>query len=135
MSVHLHRTRQWTAWILIAAALSLFALYFASAESEGVHLSPVTGRVTIAGQPASDMIICLDSGDVHGPFGLLRGDGSFQLSTIRWIDCGAEPGRYHAHLYSPAGGPEVPARYRDPKTAGIVIDVASDWNDFRIDLP
>ena len=34
MSVHLHRTRQWTAWILSATALSPFALCFASTATK-----------------------------------------------------------------------------------------------------
>ena len=135
MSVHLHRTRQWMAWVLTAAALSPFALCFASMESGGAHLSPVTGRVTISGRPASDMIICLDSGDLHCAFGALEADGTFQLNNMRWIEGGAEPGRYRAHLYTRAGGPEIPAKYGDPKTSGILIDVASDWNDFFIELP
>ena len=123
------------AWILTATALSPFALCFASTESSGVHLSPVTGRVTISGRPVNDMIICLDSGGDHCAFGALEGDGTFQLNNIRWIDGGAEPGRYHVHLYSRAGGREIPSKYRDPATSGIEINVAADWNDFRIDLP
>jgi hypothetical protein len=135
MSIHLHHTRKCAAWILTAFAFSPFALCFASAESKVVYLSPVTGRVTISGQPASDMTLCLDSGGVHVAFGPLDSDGTFRLNDMRWVEGGVEPGSYHAHLYSRAGGGEIPTRYLDPKTSGIVIDVASDWNDFRIDLP
>ena len=73
MSVHLHRTRQWTAWILTATALSPFALCFASTETKDVYLSPVTGRVLISGRPANEMTICLDSGGVHCAFGIAGG--------------------------------------------------------------
>ncbi len=135
MSVHLHRTRQWTAWVLIASALSPFALCFASVASKGVVLSPVAGRVTIAGRPAGDMTICLDSGGVHSAYGALANDGTFRLRNMRWFDGGAEPGRYHAHLYTHAGGAEIPPRYCDPQTSGIVIDIDSDWHELRIDLP
>lgn len=135
MSIHLHRTRQWAAWILTATAVSPFALCFASTEWKGVALSPVTGRVMISGRPVNDMTICLDSGGVHCAFGSLDADGTFQLSNMRWVDGGAEPGRYHAHLYTRAGGPEIPTKYRNPETSDIVIDVAADWNHFRIDLP
>ena len=38
-------------------------------------------------------------------------------------------------ISTPRVGPEIPTKYRDPKTSDIVIDVAADWNDFRIDLP
>lgn len=135
MSVHLHRTRQWAAWILTAFALSPFALCFASSESTPVPLSPVTGRMTLAGQPAGEVFICLDSGSEHVAFATLEADGAFRLSNMRWAEGGAPPGRYHAHLFTPAGGKEIPKKYQDPRTSGIVIDVAADWNDFRIDLP
>jgi hypothetical protein len=135
MSIHLHHTRQCAAWILTAFALSPFALCFASSQSAGVSLSPVTGRVTIAGKPGGDLTICLDSDGDHVAFGALGADGTFHLSNMRWIEGGATPGQYHAHLYSRAGGAAIAPKYTDSRTSGIVIDVAPDWNDFRIDLP
>ena len=135
MSVHLHHTRQLAAWILGAAALSPFALCFASPMSKEYRLSPVTGRLTIAGRPAGDMTICLDVDGDHMAYGALDHDGTFHLSNMRWIDDGAVPGRYHAHLYTHSLGAEIPSKYLNPKTSGIVIDIASDWNDFHIDLP
>jgi hypothetical protein len=136
MSVHLHRTRQWTAWALIATAASPFALVFASTETSRVPLATVTGRVTMSGQPLNDdTIICLDSGGVHRAFGCLGSDGTFELTSMRRSVGGTEPGRYHGHLFSRAGGTAIPPQYGDPKTSGIDIDVAGDWNDFHIDLP
>lgn len=134
MSVHLHSTRQWTAWFLTALALSPFALCFGSTSpTKEYTMSPVTGRLTIAGKPAGDVFLCLDSGTSHCAFGWVKEDGTFNLNSIRMLE-GAEPGRYHAHLYTHMNGPKIPAKYRDAKTAGIVLDVASDWNDFQIDL-
>ncbi len=133
MSVHLHRTRQWTAWILTALALSPFALVFGSPIDEG-HLSPITGSVTFAGRPVQDMTICLDTDGHHAAYGPLQADGSFRLNNMTWIDEGATPGHYRAHLYTHQGGPELPAKYHDPETSGIEVNVASGWNDFRIDL-
>jgi hypothetical protein len=123
------------AWVLIVTAASPFALVFASAETSRVALSHVTGRVTVSGQPFNDTMICLDSGGTHCAFGWVGSDGTFQLSNMRSADGGAEPGRYHAHFFSPAGGRSIPSQYGDPKTSGIEINVANDWNDFRIDLP
>lgn len=135
MSVHLHRTRQWTAWVLIATAASPFALVFASTETSRVPLSRVTGRVTVSGRPFNNTMICLDSGGTHCAFGWVASDGTFRLSNLTFAGGGAEPGCYRAHFFSPHGGRSIPSQYTDPKTSGIEINVASDWNDFRIDLP
>jgi hypothetical protein len=133
MSVHLHHARQWTAWILTAVALSPFALVFGSAVDE-VHLSPITGRVTFSGRPVREMTLCLDTDGHHAAYGTLQSDGTFRLSNMTWIDEGALPGHYRAHLYTYHGGPDLPAKYHDPATSGIEVDIASGWNDFRIDL-
>ena len=53
---------------------------------------------------------------------------------MNWVDGGAQPGLYHAHLYTRHDGPEIPAKYADPATSGIEINIASDWNDFNIEL-
>jgi hypothetical protein len=90
--------------------------------------------VTFAGRPVQDMTICLDTDGHHAAYGLLQADGTFRLSNMTWIDEGAMPGRYRAHLYTYQGGPELPTKYRDPQTSGIEVDIASGWNDFRIDL-
>jgi hypothetical protein len=133
MSVHLHRTRQWTAWILGAAALSPFALVFAP-PSTAIRLSPVTGRVLLSGRPVKDMTICLDSEGHHVAYGLLQADGTFRLNNMTWIDEGALPGRYRAHLYTHEDGPALPSKYRDPESSGIEVEIAAGWNDFHIDL-
>src|SRR5262249_37732103 len=136
MSIHLHRTREWTAWTLAVFGLSPFALCFASVvESRGVRLSPVAGRVTIGGRAASDLTICLDSGGVHTAYAQVDQDGRFRLRNMRWFDGGAEPGRYHAHLYTHAGGAPIPQQYLHPESSGIVIDIDSDWNELSINLP
>lgn len=133
MSIHLHRTRQWTAWVLGGLALSPLALSFGS-PTHPTHLSPVTGRLTIDGQPAGDITLCLDSDGRHAAYGTMNADGTFRLSSMTWIDEGALPGHYRGHLYTHQGGPVVAQKYRDVNTSGIDVDVASGWNDFRIDL-
>jgi hypothetical protein len=134
MSVHLHHSRQWTAWILTAVALSPFALVFGAPVEEN-HLSPITGCVTFSGRPVQDMTICLDTDGEHAAYGSLQADGTFRLTSMIWIGEGAMTGHYRAHLlYTHRGRPELPAKYRDPATSGIEVDVATGWNDFRIDL-
>jgi hypothetical protein len=143
MSIHLHHTRQMAAWTLSAIVLSPLPLAFcfgSPPEAPKVELSPVTGRVTIAGQPIAGqtmggVLLCLDQGTEHVAFGGIANDGTFHLNNMRHVEDGAEPGRYHGHLYSLAGDPKIPAKYQDPKTSGIELDIAPGPNDFRIDLP
>ncbi len=135
MSVHLHRARQWTGWMLGAVALSPFALCLGSPAAPEGRYSPVTGRVTYLGRPLGNMIICLDSNGQHSAYAPLQADGTFHLLNMNWIYDGVLPGRYRAHLFTDPSGPKLPSKYRDPATSGIELDVASDWNDFRIDLP
>lgn len=133
MSVHLHRARQWTGWMLGAVAMSPFALCL----DVPVPISrtvPVTGRVTYSGRPLDDAIICLDAGDAHTAYAPLQPDGSFRVVGMTWGDDGALPGRYRAHVYTHTNGPKFPSKYGDTKTSGIELDVVPGWNDFQIEL-
>jgi hypothetical protein len=47
---------------------------------------------------------------------------------------GAIPGQYHAHFYSREQGTSLPARFGDPRTSGLEIEIASGWSDVNIDL-
>jgi hypothetical protein len=137
MSVHLHRMRQWTAWVLTAIALSPFALCFGAFDSgtePDVNLSPVTGRITIGGHMVSDLAVCLDTGGQHAAYGWVEPDGSFTVSDMRWYDAGVVPGRYRAHFFTHAHGPHIPPKYREAKTSGIDIKIAPGWNGLSIDL-
>jgi hypothetical protein len=140
MTLHLHHTRRIAAWVLTAFALSplTLALSFGSPQPANPELAPVTGHLTIAGKPAADVFICIDSspsGNCHEGFSWVHAGGSFRLGNMQWFEGGVPPGHYYVHLYTQAGGPEIPARYLDQKTSGIELDVASGWNDFHIDLP
>jgi hypothetical protein len=133
MSVHLHRARQWTGWTLGAVAMAPIALCLGS-PPEISRTAPVTGRVTCSGHPIGDATICLDANGQHSACALLQPDGSFRVIGTMWVDEGALPGRYHAHLYTHSKGPKIPPKYGDPKTSGIELHVVPGWNDFRIDL-
>jgi hypothetical protein len=133
MSVHLHRARYYMGWFLVAAMLSPLALCIGSPVPSGPS-SEVTGRVSFAHHPASEMIICLDEGDRHAAYAPLGSDGSFRLVSQAWTGASAEPGHYRAHLFA-ADAHRVPPKYRDTATSGIELDVAPGWNDFEIELP
>jgi hypothetical protein len=119
--------------MLGAVAMSPFALCF-DPPVRVVHNAPVTGSVTYAGRPFNDATICLDMNGQHSAYALLQADGSFRVISMTWIDDGALPGRYRAHLYTHLHGPKFPSKYRDTQTSGIELDVAPGWNHFLIDL-
>jgi hypothetical protein len=133
MNIHSQQARKMMGWILGIVALSPLALCYQSLYPR-VALSDVTGRVTCSGRPLTGTIIYLvsDSGN-DSAIGKLESDGSFRLLTTRGR-VGAFPGLYHAFFYSRKGGPPVPAKFSDPVTSGLEIEIASGWNDLNIDL-
>jgi hypothetical protein len=134
MSMHLHRARRNMGWFLVASVFSPLALCLGSPIASAPS-TVVTGRVTLAHRPPGDMILCLDAGGEHAAYAPLRSDGSFRLVCLGRPRGGAEPGLYHAHLFPAQAGRQQPSKYADPATAGIEIDIAAGWNDFRIELP
>jgi len=122
-------------WVIGIAAFSPFALCLEFLSPENT-LSDITGRVTYSGRPLNDMTICLDSpGGVHAAYCALRSDGSFRL--LRWTEgrAGVYRGRYNAHLYTHRRhGPSLPAKYANPGSSGVEIEIDSDWSDLNIDL-
>jgi hypothetical protein len=133
MTLHLHRARQWTGWMLGAVAMAPFALCF-DPRPEVARTAPVTGRVTYAGRPLGDAMLCLDVNGHHAACAMLQPDGSFRVLGTLWVEEGALPGRYGAHFYTHSKGPKFPSKYGDPKTSGIELDIVPGWNEFRIDL-
>lgn len=133
MTVHMHQARKAVASILVIAALSSPVVYYELINPR-VGLSDVTGRVTYSGRPLTSAFICLnsESGD-HTAVGKLEADGSFRLQCLPG-HVGAFPGLYHVYLYSRKGGASLPAKFRDPHTSGLEIDIAPGWSDLNIHL-
>jgi hypothetical protein len=119
--------------MLGALAMSPFALFLGSPPHVS-HTAPVTGRVTYSGRPFGDATICLDSNGQHSACALIQPDGSFRVVSMTWVDEGALPGHYRAHIYTHSKGPKFPSKYGNPRTSGIELDVAPGWNHFHIDL-
>jgi hypothetical protein len=80
------------------------------------------------------MYICLDGEGGHSALSSLGEDGSFRLVSFEYGEEGALAGQYRAHLDSYANAPALPPKYRDSRTSGLEIDIASDWNHLDIDL-
>jgi len=132
MHVHSQEARRATGWILGLAALSSLALCY-QIMNPRVSLSDVTGRVTYSGRPLTGAYICLasDNGNLSA-LGKVGADGTFRVQSETNHD-GARPGRYHAYL-AVRGGSALPAKFCDPRTSGLEIEVASGWSDFNIEL-
>jgi len=133
MNVSSQQARNVVVWILGIAAFSPLALCYRSLYPR-VTLSDVTGQVTYSGRPLTGATICLDSevGN-HSAYGKLGSDGSFRLQSGTG-HVGAFPGMYHAYLYSRKADPSLPAKFRDSRTAGLEIKIASGWSDLKINL-
>jgi len=133
MSVQSQQARNVVGWILGIAAFSPLVLCYESLYPR-VTLSDVTGRVTYSGRPLAGGTICLYSEvGSHYAIGKLGSDGSFRLQSRRGED-GALPGLYHAYLYSRKADTSLPAKFNDPRTAGLEIEIASGWSDLNINL-
>jgi hypothetical protein len=133
MTVHVHHARKVVASIFVIAAVSSPFLYNELVNPR-VGLSDVTGRVTYSGHPITSAFICLNSeSGNHSAVGKLGADGTFRLHCVPGSP-GAFPGLYHAYLYSRQGGASLPAKFRDPHTSGLEIDIAPGWSDLNIDL-
>jgi hypothetical protein len=118
----------------MAALLSLLAftsrLGFSASQA---GLASVSGRVNLDHHPVGRVMICFDSGGAHHAEAISRSDGSFQLHSFGRGD-GAAPGKYRVHLASIPYGPSIPAKYQDPATSELDVEVGLDWNDFSFNL-
>ncbi len=132
--MHIHSARLWFGWVLgLGAVLTPLALADPLGPAMGpAGLAPVTGRVNLEGHPLGHVMICFDSGD-HAAQGWLGADGSFSLHSHGRGE-GVAPGKYRVHIFPNPGGWSLPAKYRDPGTSGLDVEVAPDWNDYSFDL-
>jgi hypothetical protein len=116
------------------AVLSLLALSVQLSNPPDT-LSDVTGRVTYSGRPLTGAAICLQSENGNqSAVGKLGSDGTFRLRNMKDGRAGAVPGVYHAFLAPRKESTSLPAKFRDPRTSGLEIEIASGWSDLNIDL-
>ncbi len=133
MPIHIHTLRSCCGGALVAIlAIVLLGQAYAHLPGDS-DLAMVTGRVTLAGSPINNMIICCDRDGQHSLYGLLN-NGTFYLTAALWTRGGVPPGRYHVHLCPSTGDSQVPSKYTDPATSRIEIEIVSGWNDLDIAL-
>jgi len=112
---------------------------------EGVSIAnrkpvyPVKGKVHFDGTPTPDAVVVFYLIDgkkmTRAADGLVEADGSFALSTYKAFD-GAPAGQYAVAVsWREAGAPNrLPARYADPATSGLRVQVKAEANDVSLDL-
>lgn len=118
----------------MVAALS--SLCICGCSSKQSNIVPVHGKVVLDGQPLTHGTISTLPAAGRGGRAFIQKDGSFQLGTYGLND-GASIGIHEAAVSvtdtsnetSPeasAGRSLIPARYTNPKTSGLTIEVSAE---------
>jgi hypothetical protein len=140
MFVHNHSMRYYCSGAL-GLSVAVILLGSAYTPSRDFELAAVTGQVTCANHPASEMVVFfepVDRGHLYA-VGRVHPDGSFDHlytnSSQRYE--GVIPGRYRV-FFRPFGsaalGSSVDSKYLDVQTSDLVVDVGSGWNYVRFAL-
>jgi hypothetical protein len=119
----------------------------------GQRLAEVRGRVTFQGQPVSGGATVLFCNNAQGTHivAKLDKDGNYRVEMAEGY--GLPPARYQVSVLPPpiplsaefiekhrgqsphlAAFPNIPLRYRDPKTSGLKLDLTSKGATFNIDM-
>ncbi len=133
-------------------ASALLMLFFGSGCGGGTTMVPVSGRVTLDGQPVEGASVMLHpQGEGRPATGLTDARGEFQLTTVEEFD-GAMLGAYRVtvSLVRPRGDVDydtaeagfdemsleyvVPQRYGDRETSGLTAQVERGMSPLELDL-
>lgn len=137
-----------------SAWMGILVAFIVGCGVGGPSTYPVTGKVSIKGQPAKDVTITFAPVDSQGQpaSGVVKADGTYSLLTGAQAKPGAIPGKYKVVLtadlskvdmsaaYSGAKGPPkppespVPKEYDSPKTSPKEVDVKPQSNTIDIDI-
>jgi len=121
---------------------------------EGPPTYVVTGKITIKGQPAKDILLTFSPVDPQGEpaIGVVDADGSYTLKTGINAKPGARPGKYKVVItadtskvdmskaYAGASGPPkppespAPKEYENAKTSPKEVEVLAQSNTINIDI-
>lgn len=118
---------------LLAAFLCLLATGCFQSPSQREGIFPVSGSLTVNGEPAeyANVILVPTDPDLPRAYGVVDSEGEFRLSTKREFD-GAKPGEYfvtiswmkpkNPNVREPDYGPELlPPNFQDPVKSGLKV--------------
>ncbi|MCX7426007.1 MAG: carboxypeptidase regulatory-like domain-containing protein [Planctomycetia bacterium] len=131
--------------IAALAALVLLAAVVSAGCKKGETLGTVTGNVTFQGKPVTEGMVMFVGPGVHMT-AKLDAQGHYEVKQAK--GAGLPPGSYQVSVNPPvidapmAGGPPVkiptfpniPLRYRDPKTSGQTLTVTEKGSTLDIDM-
>src|SRR5947209_2088045 len=94
----------------------------------------VVGRVTYENRPLTGMLICFSlPGQRNTCCGLLAPDGSFFLRAQNFGEDIA-PGEYRVHFETTLTSTKLPAKFFDPDSRELVVQIPPRVVDIQIDL-
>jgi hypothetical protein len=139
--MHNHALRHYcsVALGLIGAAILLRLAW--APEPKDIELAPVTGQVSCANHPASNLVVFfepVDRGYLYAS-GRVLSDGSFRHLYTNGSEHyeGVMPGKYRV-FFSPLGPdqpePSIDHKYLGPGTSDLLVDVERDWNYVALSL-
>jgi hypothetical protein len=134
MSSHLHAQRVWVGSLAaIGAAAAMLGFSCEMPEWNESRLASVSGQLTYHGHPVRGVKICLDVGKLHCAAGVLRPDGSFEITNSGRLS-GVVPARYRVHFECTTNGSQLPDKYTEADTSDLEFDLLPGWNQFSIEL-
>lgn len=125
--------------ILHMQALMVAVLVTSAGCADRPNLVPVTGKVTVKGQPVTAGSVALHPGEGNAhqkdnPSSLLQTDGAFTFKTYPYGE-GVPPGRYTMTLDPALAGRLKMAQYARPDTSPWKLDVpAGGLRDLKMEV-
>ena len=120
--------------------LAMGMVFFAGCGQKGPLLVPVSGLVTLDGEPLASAVVAFEhTGGLNMATGVTKDDGRFELA-IHKMGKGATPGPHRVQISrseSDTPGKTTwisPKKYAAFETSGLSVDVTPKHNTFTFEL-
>lgn len=120
--------------------LAMGMIGVAGCGQKGPHLVPVSGLVTLDGEPLASAAVAFEhTGGLNNATGVTKDDGRFELA-IHKMGKGATPGPHRVQISRSESGASAkitwisPKKYAAFETSGLSVDVTPKHNTFSFEL-